>query len=214
MKGVEVPHQLAGGARGDNPPRVQESTASYPSVQREHDAYALAEFADSVTEELRALPPVMGSTSPSAGGRAAGRLAYYRLLHEARHGLRRHLRRQLDGEVVSSTRIRAAEGAAWRSEPPAGPPHSLVDNVHYGCLPGLKLGAPTINMRFAPASWCRGTGLRRQGFPDDGESPGCAHRSPAHRSGGDQVSVETSSSTTRATFMIAGSEWVPPLYQA
>lgn len=51
-----------------------------------------------------------------------------------------------------------------------GHPHFLVDKVHYGFRLGHKLGAPTINMRFAPASWCRGTGSTPPGYFSTAES--------------------------------------------
>ena len=58
---------------------------------------------------------------------------------------------RVDGEVVSSTRIRKciAEGDIEEANRLLGHPHCLVDTVHYGFQLGGKLGTPTINMRFA-----------------------------------------------------------------
>ena len=57
----------------------------------------------------------------------------------------------LDGDVVSSTRIRKliADGDMEEANRLLGHPHCLVDTVHYGFQLGGKLGTPTINMRFA-----------------------------------------------------------------
>ena len=58
---------------------------------------------------------------------------------------------KLDGDVVSSTRIRKliADGDMEEANRLLGHPHCLVDTVHYGFQLGGKLGTPTINMRFA-----------------------------------------------------------------
>ena len=56
----------------------------------------------------------------------------------------------LDGEIVSSTRIRQliAEGRMEEANRWLGHPHTLSDTVHSGYHLGRKLGSPTINMRF------------------------------------------------------------------
>lgn len=56
----------------------------------------------------------------------------------------------LDGEVVSSTRIRELirEGRIEEANRRLGHPHSLTDTVHSGYHLGRKLDAPTINMFF------------------------------------------------------------------
>ncbi len=56
----------------------------------------------------------------------------------------------LDGETVSSTRIRELllEGELERANRLLGHPHALTDTVRTGYRLGRKLGAPTINMRF------------------------------------------------------------------
>ena len=56
----------------------------------------------------------------------------------------------LDGQIVSSTRIREliAEGNIEEANRWLGHPHSLADTVHSGYHLGRKLGSPTINMYF------------------------------------------------------------------
>ncbi len=56
----------------------------------------------------------------------------------------------LDGQVVSSTRIRALlkEGRVEEANRWLGHPHFLTDTVHSGYHLGTKLGTPTINMSF------------------------------------------------------------------
>lgn len=56
----------------------------------------------------------------------------------------------LDGQIVSSTRIREliAEGKIEEANRWLGHPHTLADTVHSGYHLGRKLGTPTINMFF------------------------------------------------------------------
>ena len=56
----------------------------------------------------------------------------------------------LDGQIVSSTRIREliAEGNIEEANRWLGHPHMLADTVHSGYHLGRKLGTPTINMFF------------------------------------------------------------------
>lgn len=56
----------------------------------------------------------------------------------------------LDGQIVSSTRIREliAEGRIEEANRWLGHPHTLADTVHSGYHLGRKLGTPTINMFF------------------------------------------------------------------
>ena len=58
----------------------------------------------------------------------------------------------VDGETVSSTRIRALllEGKLREANRLLGHPHVLTDSVRTGYRLGRKLGAPTINMAFQP----------------------------------------------------------------
>ena len=58
----------------------------------------------------------------------------------------------LDGVVVSSTYIRQllTDGDMARAEHFMGHPHLLTDVVHQGHRLGRRLGAPTVNMQFAP----------------------------------------------------------------
>ena len=58
---------------------------------------------------------------------------------------------KLDGVTVSSTLIRQliGEGDITRANRLLGHPHSLIDTVGYGYQLGMKIGTPTINMRFA-----------------------------------------------------------------
>ncbi len=56
----------------------------------------------------------------------------------------------LDGQIVSSTRIREliAQGQIEEANRWLGHPHTLADTVHSGYHLGRKLGTPTINMFF------------------------------------------------------------------
>jgi len=56
----------------------------------------------------------------------------------------------LDGETVSSTRIRALllRGEVREANRLLGHPHALTDTVRTGYRLGRKLGTPTVNMRF------------------------------------------------------------------
>ncbi len=56
----------------------------------------------------------------------------------------------VDGETVSSTRIRALllEGKLAEANRLLGHPHALTDTVRTGYRLGRKLGTPTVNMRF------------------------------------------------------------------
>ncbi|NCB52500.1 MAG: bifunctional riboflavin kinase/FAD synthetase [Clostridia bacterium] len=58
---------------------------------------------------------------------------------------------KLDGVTVSSTLIRSliSEGEIARANRLLGHPHSLIDTVGYGYQLGMKIGTPTINMKFA-----------------------------------------------------------------
>ena len=57
---------------------------------------------------------------------------------------------RLDGEIVSSTKIRQliADGEIDEANRWLGHPHTLADTVHSGYHLGRKLGTPTINMYF------------------------------------------------------------------
>lgn len=59
---------------------------------------------------------------------------------------------ELDGITVSSTYIRSLlrEGDMLRAEYFMGHPHFLSDIVRHGHRLGRHLGAPTVNMQFAP----------------------------------------------------------------
>lgn len=110
------------------------------------------EFIDSVTEEMRACHYVVGydfSFGWKGEGRPA-RLAAYCTEHGLGCDIISAVR--IDGEVVSSTRIRAllTEGRIEEANRLLGHPHSLVDTVRSGFRLGHKLGSPTINMGFAP----------------------------------------------------------------
>ena len=133
-------------------------------------------FADSVREELHACHLVMGydfSCGWKGEGRPARLAAYC-----TKHGMGCDIISAVcrDGEVVSSTRIRSLleAGRVEEANDLLGHPHFLVDKVHYGFRLGHKLGAPTINMRFAPGVLA---------VTNIGVRPTV--------SGGDQVSVES-----------------------
>ncbi len=59
---------------------------------------------------------------------------------------------QIDGITVSSTYIRTllSEGDMLRAQRFMGHPHVLTDVVRHGHRLGRQLGAPTVNMQFAP----------------------------------------------------------------
>lgn len=130
------------------------------------------EFIDSVTEELRACHYVVGydfSFGWKGEGRPA-RLAAYCTEHGLGCDIISAVR--VDGEVVSSTRIRTllSEGRMEEANRLLGHPHSLVDTVHYGFRLGHKLGSPTINMCFAPGVLVPRHGVyAAKVFLDDGE---------------------------------------------
>jgi len=81
---------------------------------------------------------------------------------------------EADGETVSSTRIRTLlqEGQLKAANRLLGHPHVLTDSVRTGYRLGRKLGAPTINMRFAegvlvPAHGVYAARLRLEGETAD-----------------------------------------------
>ena len=154
------------------------------------------EFADSVTEELRACHFVVGYDF-SFGWRGEGRpdrLAEY--CREHGMGCDVISAVKLDGDVVSSTRIRALleDGRMEEANRLLGHPHSLVDTVHYGFQLGHKLGSPTINMGFAPGVLVPKHGVyAAKVFLDNGEERMAVTNVGVRPtvSGGDQVSVES-----------------------
>ena len=81
---------------------------------------------------------------------------------------------EVDGEIVSSTRIRAllTEGKLREANRLLGHPHALTDAVRTGFRLGRKLGAPTVNMRFQdgvliPAHGVYAGRLRIEGESDE-----------------------------------------------
>ena len=103
----------------------------------------------------------------------------------------------VDGEAVSSTRIRAllAEGKLGEANRLLGHPHVLTDTVRTGYRLGRKLGAPTINMRFdegvlVPAHGVYAGRLRLEGETADRWAVTNVGVRPTV-SDGDQVSVES-----------------------
>lgn len=103
----------------------------------------------------------------------------------------------VDGEAVSSTRIRAllAEGKLGEANRLLGHPHVLTDTVRTGYRLGRKLGAPTINMRFdegvlVPAHGVYAGRLRLEGETVDRWAVTNVGVRPTV-SDGDQVSVES-----------------------
>ena len=110
------------------------------------------EFLDNIRAELGAVHFVVGYDF-RFGWRGQGngeRLQEYC----ARHGLGCDIIRQvtLDGITVSSTYIRTliADGNMAEAARYMGHPHFLSDVVHQGHRLGRRLGAPTVNMQFAP----------------------------------------------------------------
>lgn len=153
-------------------------------------------FADSVREELHACHLVMGydfSCGWKGEGRPARLAAYC-----TKYGMGCDIISAVcrDGEVVSSTRIRALleAGRVEEANELLGHPHALVDRVHYGFRLGRKLGAPTINMRFAPGVLVPRHGVyAARVFLDSGERLMAVTNIGVRPtvSGGDQVSVES-----------------------
>ena len=154
------------------------------------------DFLRSLVDELHAVHVVVGYDF-SCGYRGEGR-ALNIAAWCSQHGLGCDIidAVKLDGEVVSSTRIRRAiaEGDMEEANRLLGHPHCLVDTVHYGFQLGARLGTPTINMRFA-----EGVLVPRHGvyaakvFLDDG-SEHMAVTNVGVRptvSGSDRVSVES-----------------------
>ena len=154
------------------------------------------EFIDSVTEEMRACHYVVGYDF-SFGGKGEGRparLAAYCTEHGLGCDIISAVR--IDGEVVSSTRIRAllTEGRIEEANRLLGHPHSLVDTVRSGFRLGHKLGSPTINMGFAPGVLVPRHGVyAAKVFLDDGTERMAVTNVGVRPtvSGGDHVSVES-----------------------
>lgn len=100
----------------------------------------------------------------------------------------------LDGEIVSSTRIRAlvAAGEMERTAALLGHPHLLTDNVRSGLRLGRRLASPTINMRFEPGVLIprRGVYATRVVLPD-GEHPAVTNIGTRPTVGGENVTVES-----------------------
>ena len=108
------------------------------------------DFADSVMEELHAAWMVVGHDF-RFGYKGEGTAEKLRDYCAARGvGCDIIPAVTLDGEVVSSTRIRALlkAGEVEEANRRLGHPHFLTDTVHSGYHLGTQLGTPTINMRF------------------------------------------------------------------
>ena len=154
------------------------------------------DFMSSLVEELHAAHVVAGYDF-SCGWRGEGKALRIAAWCSA-HGLGCDIidAVKLDGEAVSSTRIRKCITAGDMEEANRllGHPHCLVDTVHYGFQLGGKLGTPTINMRFA-----EGVLVPRHGvyaakvFLDNGEEHMAVTNVGVRPtvSGGDRVSVES-----------------------
>lgn len=100
----------------------------------------------------------------------------------------------LDGEVVSSTRIRAvvAAGEMERAAALLGHPHLLTDVVRNGLHLGRRLESPTINMRFEPGVLIprHGVYAARVLLPD-GEHAAVTNIGTRPTVGGEGVTVES-----------------------
>lgn len=108
------------------------------------------DFADSVIEELHAAWVVVGHDF-SFGYRGEGKPDKLRdYCAERGVGCDIIPAVELDGEIVSSTRIRELllAGEIEEANRRLGHPHFLTDTVHSGYHLGTKLGTPTINMSF------------------------------------------------------------------
>lgn len=104
---------------------------------------------------------------------------------------------RVDGITVSSTLIRGLllEGKVREAARFLGHPHALTDTVRFGFRLGRKLGAPTVNMRFAdgvlvPAKGVYAGRLRIEGEQEDRWAVTNIGVRPTV-SDGDEVSVES-----------------------
>ena len=197
MKGVEVPLINSPEGRAEIIRRVYGiESVIFIHFNRAVMQMPWQDFLRSLVDELHAVHVVVGYDF-SCGYRGEGR-ALNIAAWCSQHGLGCDIidAVKLDGEVVSSTRIRRAiaEGDMEEANRLLGHPHCLVDTVHYGFQLGARLGTPTINMRFA-----EGVLVPRHGvyaakvFLDDG-SEHMAVTNVGVRptvSGSDRVSVES-----------------------
>lgn len=153
------------------------------------------EFIGNLTRELNAVHFVVGHDF-SFGWKGEGTAEKLRA-YCAEHGMGCDIIAPvtLDGEIVSSTAIRAliAAGDVEKANRMLGHPHCLVDIVRYGYQLGGKMGTPTINMQFA-----EGVLVPRHGvyaskvFTSDGrEHIAVTNVGVRPTFGGDRVTVES-----------------------
>ena len=152
VKGVEVPLINSPAGRAEIIRRVYGiESVIFIHFNRAVMQMPWQDFLRSLVDELHAVHVVVGYDF-SCGYRGEGR-ALNIAAWCSQHGLGCDIidAVKLDGEVVSSTRIRRAiaEGDMEEANRLLGHPHCLVDTVHYGFQLGARLGTPTINMRFA-----------------------------------------------------------------
>ena len=110
------------------------------------------DFADRLRTEMDAVHIVVGDDFRFGyrGEGTAERLAAY--CRENGMGIDVISRVEIDGVTISSTYIRGllTDGEMERANAFLGHPYTLIDTVRSGFRLGRTIGAPTINMRFAP----------------------------------------------------------------
>lgn len=197
VKGVEVPLINAPEGRADIIRRIYGiDSVIFIHFNRDVMCMPWQDFIESLCTELNACHFVVGYDF-SFGYRGEGRpdkLCAY--CAERSLGCDVIPAVTLDGEVVSSTRIRRliADGDMDEANRLLGHPHSLIDTVHYGYQLGVKLGAPTINMQFNDGVLVPRHGVyATRVFPEnDGQYIAVTNVGVRPTvSGGDRVSVES-----------------------
>lgn len=197
VKGVEVPLINSPEGRAEIIRRVYGiDSVIFIHFNRTVMCMPWQDFMRSLVEELHAVHVVVGYDF-SFGYKGQGtplRLAAYCSEHGLGCDIISAVR--IDGEVVSSTRIREliAAGNMEEANRLLGHPHCLVDTVHYGFQLGAKLGTPTINMRFGPGVLVPRHGVyAAKVFLDDGTERMAVTNVGVRPtvSGGNSVSVES-----------------------
>lgn len=154
------------------------------------------QFLDQMTREFEAVHFVVGHDF-RFGNRGEGNGENIRRYCQA-HGLSCDIVPPVyfNGQIVSSTGIRALLQAGWMEEANAllGHPYELIDVVRHGFRLGSKMGTPTVNMRIDRDMLVPRHGVyATKVYLEDGRQfPGVTNIGVRPTvSGGDTVSVET-----------------------